>query len=296
MKKSLIIISLAVFISCSNNTEVNNANGVFETTQVSLSAQTMGELLSFPAYEGMLIKKGQLLAQIDSTNLSMTKLQLESQIQGLKAQLPDIKTELSPIDQELIGLKKDQKRVKNMVESDAATQKQLDDINTRISVVESTYRSKKSSLTNLKTSLDFQINALDNQIDLLSYQIDNCSIKAPFDGTVLVKFAEANEVVGPGQPLMRVANLKEMTLRAYVTTEQLKDLAIGKKVTVFADYGKDGEKTLQGEISWISPSSEFTPKTIQTQDERANLVYAVKVKVKNNGLLRIGMYGGFNIE
>jgi len=296
MKKSLVILSLILMISCSENAQVENANGVFETTQVSLSAQTMGELLSFAAYEGMSIEKNQILAQIDTTNLSLTKLQIESQIQGLIAQLPNIKTELSPLEQELIGLEKDQKRVANMVKSNAATEKQLDDINTRISVIQSTYRSKKSSLSQLKKSLNSQINALEKQIYLLNYQIDNCTIRAPFKGNVLVKFAEAHEVVAPGQPLMRVANLDEMTLRAYVNTEQLKDLAIGNEVEVFADYGKEEKKTLQGEITWISPSSEFTPKTIQTQDERANLVYAVKVKVKNNGLLRIGMYGGFKIN
>ena len=149
-------------------------------------------------------------------------------------------------------------------------------------------------MTDQKNSITYQINSLQEQISLIEYQISKTSIIAPIDGIVLVKFVEQNEILGVGRPLMRLANLEEMTLKAYVNTEQLKDYKIGQIVDVFAEYGAEGKKEYQGKISWISSESEFTPKTIQTQDERANLVYAVKVLVKNtDGMLRIGMYGGF---
>lgn len=291
---SILIFTL---ISCSSK-EVNlDANGVFESTEITISAQNPGELTGLYIDEGNQVTKEDVLAQVDSTSLSLTKLQLLSQVSGLEARLPNIASNLKTLKHQISGLKKDQQRIQNMYDQGAATSKQLDDVNTKLASLKSTYAAQKDNLTNQNNSLVFQIDALEEQVKLIEYQISKSTIKAPIDGVVLVKFVEQNEMVGAGRPLMRIADLQHMTLKAYLNTEQLKDLKIGQKVTVFAEYGAEGKKELPGSITWISSESEFTPKTIQTQDERANLVYAVKVAVDNkDGLLRIGMYGGFKIK
>lgn len=297
MKKHIIIFLVSILIfSCKDSDNKLDANGVFETTEINVSSQSIGEILTFDITEGQKVKKGNVLAQIDTTNLSLQKLQLKSNIAGLKANIPNIAIDLRPLESEIKGLKKDQIRIVNMVKSKASTKKQLDDINTQIEVVTNNYNAQKNKLSKLKESLEYQIIALSEQIKRIDYQINKCTIISPITGIVMVKFMEESEIANPGRVILKVANLENMILRAYVNTEQLKNLQIGKDVSVFADYGTDGKKELKGKISWISSESEFTPKTIQTQDERANLVYAIKVKVKNNGLLKIGMYGGFNIK
>lgn len=297
MKKiTFVIILYFVLISC-NKEEANLfAYGTFETKEVKMSSPSMGELLALDFEEGMSFNKGDTLVQIDTIDLSLKKLQLLSQLSGLKAKAPDINLELEAIDQEISGLKKNQKRLENMVSDGAATQKQLDDINTRIAVLESNYKSKSNLLSDQSESLKFQIKAIRDQINILDYRISKSFVIAPFSGTILQKYAEKSEIVGPGQPIVLIGNLETMILRAYVNTEQLKDLRLNQNVTVFADYGESEKKSYKGQIAWISSKAEFTPKTVRTQKERANLVYALKIRVPNDGYLKIGMYGGFNLN
>ncbi len=296
MKGITYLLILALLISCGEKEETLFAYGSFETTEVKLSSQAMGEVLSISKDEGMSFKSGEILAQIDTVDLSLNKLQLSSQLSGLRAKAPDITIELDAIEQELSGLEKNQKRLENMLADGAATQKQLDDINTRIAVLKSRYKAKSNLLSDQNESLSFQIKALKEQIKLIDYRIAKSALQAPFQGTVIHKYAEVAEVVRPGQPVLLIADLDQMILKAYVNTEQLKDLNLNQNVKVYADYGDREQKAYTGRISWISSKAEFTPKSTRTQNERANLVYAIKIAVPNDGYLKIGMYGGFNLE
>jgi HlyD family secretion protein len=289
--KYIIPLIIVVFYSCSSNDSKSTATGVFEATEIIVSAESSGKILSFTIHEGDEVKSAQPLGQIDSTQLYLNKLQVEANQLALLSSRPDVQSQLDAIEKEIEKAEFEKKRIVKLLEGDVATQKQLDDINAQIEVLEANYTAKKTSLNISTRAIDAQSEAMEAQIDVINDQLERSTISSPIDGTVLVKYAEEGELTATGKPLFQVADLQRMILRAYVTGDQLPEIQIGQSIKVLAEYGEDGKKEYEGKVTWISSKSEFTPKTIQTQDERANLVYAVKIAVQNDDFLKIGMYG-----
>lgn len=290
MKRILYIAALLLTIACSEDSDFD-AQGTFEATEVIVSSEATGQILYFDVEEGTSVKKGERIGAVDSTQLHLQRKQLEAQLEALLSSRPDIKKQAAATKEQITKHKSELQRVGNMLRDGAATQKQYDDIEAQLRILENQLSATLSSLDKNTATINSNAVALEAQIAALDDRIAKCSLSAPVDGTVLVKYAEAGELATAGKPLMKVANLDRMYLRAYFTSEQLADIKVGDKVTVTADFGGDKRYDYEGEIAWISPESEFTPKSIQTRDTRANLVYAVKVAVKNDGRLKIGLAG-----
>jgi HlyD family secretion protein len=288
----LALFSLMLIMSCTDSQSGKDATGVFEATEVIVSAESAGKLMRLTVHEGQQLKKDEILGLIDTIQLSLQKMQLRANQLSLRASKPDVPSQVGAIEKEIEKLEFEKQRTQKLLEGDVATQKQLDDIQSQLDVLRARLKAQKKSLGSSVAAIDAQYEAMEVQMDQLNDQIARCQIKSPIDGSLLVKYAEQGEFVNLGKPLFKVANMEEMVLRAFVTVEQLKALQINQKVTVLAEFGAEETKEYEGEITWISDQSEFTPKTIQTQDERANLVYAIKVSLKNDGVLKIGMYGG----
>lgn len=279
-------------ISCADGKKNKDATGVFEATEVIVSAESAGKLIRLEVHEGQQLKKDEILGLVDTVQLSLQKMQLRASQLSLLASKPDVPSQVGAIEKEIEKLEFEKQRTQKLLEGDVATQKQLDDIQSQLDVLRARLKAQKKSLGSSVDALDAQHDAMEVQMDQLNDQIARCQIKSPIEGSVLVKYTEQGEFVNLGKPLFKVADMEQMTLRAFVTAEQLKELQINQKVIVLAEFGAEENREYEGEITWISDKSEFTPKTIQTQDERANLVYAIKVSVKNDGYLKIGMYGG----
>ena len=294
-----------VLAACGNKEKEYDATGTFEATEVTVSAKATGELKSFDISEGQTVEQGAVVGSIDAYQLQQTSEQLEAQKRQLGATRSatdsrrlDLEKQLSSINQQIANAQRERQRFTELVADGAVPKKQLDDINYQIKVLErqreatrDQIRSNNASLAEQSKGIGAQIDGLNAQQRQIADQIANAQVKAPIAGTVLEKYVERGEFVAIGKPLFKMADVQNMYLRAYVTSSQLKDLKIGQKVTVFADYGDKQKKTYEGTIAWISSRSEFTPKTILTDDERADLVYAVKVAIKNDGFVKIGMYG-----
>lgn len=290
MKRILYIAALLLAAACSEDSDFD-AQGTFEAIEVIVSSEATGQILHFDIEEGTSVKKGERIGAVDSTQLHLQRKQLEAQLEALLSSRPDIKKQAAATKEQITKQKNELQRVGNMLRDGAATQKQYDDIEAQLRILENQLSATLSSLDKNTATINSNAVALEAQIAALDDRIAKCSLSAPVDGTVLVKYAEAGELATAGKPLMKVANLDRMYLRAYFTSEQLADIKVGDKVTVTADFGGDKRYDYEGEIAWISPESEFTPKSIQTRDTRANLVYAVKVAVKNDGRLKIGLAG-----
>lgn len=291
----LLVFFATLLFGCGNDESATDATGVFESTEIIVSSEAIGKILALDVSEGDKVSKGQVIGLIDSTQLHFSRLQLEASKVTVASGKPDIEAQIEATEREIEKQEREKERIERLLEGDVATQKQLDDIESAILVLKARLRSQKSSLSNSANSVDAQGMALDVQIAQLDDQIDRCRIKAPIDGTVLVKYAEPGEVTAMGKALFKVADMEHMNLKAYVTADQLVRLKVGQQVEVLAEFGESELRPYEGTITWISSKSEFTPKTIQTQDERANLVYAVKIAVPNDGYLKIGMYGGFRL-
>lgn len=291
----ILPLFLVLMYGCKSDENGVDATGVFEATEIIVSAESSGKLLSFLVYEGDKLTKDQVLGQIDSTQLYLNKLQVEASKIALLSSRPDVQSQLSILVAEIENVEFEKKRVEKLLAGDVATQKQLDDINAKLNVLRTNLKAKKTSLKIATDAIDAQSLAMDAQLDIINDQLERSTITTPIEGTVLVKYAEQGELTGIGKPLFKVADMENMILRAYVTADQLPQIKIRQNVKVFAEFGKDGKREYEGKITWISSKSEFTPKTIQTQDERANLVYAVKIAVKNDEFLKIGMYAGIKI-
>jgi HlyD family secretion protein len=291
----LPLFFLVLFYGCKSDQNGVDASGVFEATEIIVSAESSGKLLSFELQEGDILKKGQARGQIDSTTLYLNKLQVMANQMALLSSRPDVQSQLNILEAEIESVEFEKKRIERLLAGDVATQKQLDDINAKLDVLRANLKAKKTSLNIATQAIDAQSVAMEAQIDLINDQLERSTISSPIDGTLLVKYAEAGELTGMGKPLFKVADMEKMILRAYVTSDQLTLIKTGQSLKVFSEFGKDGNREYDGKIIWISSKSEFTPKTIQTQDERANLVYAVKIAVANDGFLKIGMYGGIKI-
>ena len=285
-----ILVGLIGLTSCQQSTIKPDASGTFETTEVIVSAEGTGQILDFTVEEGMALTEGQLVGHIDSTQLYLKKLQLKANQKALLSRRPDMQKQLATLEQQLATARIEKRRIENLVKDNAVATKQLDDVNAQIALLEKQITATKSTLSTTIDGITGDNNALEIQLEQLEDQLNKCRITAPISGTVLAKYAEKGELATTGKTLFKLGDTNQMILRAYVTNDQLSTIKIGQKVRVFADYGK-GNKEYEGVITWISNKAEFTPKTIQTRDERANLVYALKISVKNDGYIKIGMYG-----
>jgi HlyD family secretion protein len=291
-KQIISLLCTALFASCSNNKNHFDASGTFEATEIIVSAEATGQLMQFDVKEGNSLAADAVVGYIDSTQQHLTKLQLLQNKNAILAGRPDIKSQIDATQKQIDNTLLDQQRIANLVKGNVASQKQLDDVNTRLAVLQSQLAAQKSSLGNTTSSLNDQSAAIDVQLAQVSDQLEKCVIENPASGTVLVTYANAGEVTAAGKPLYKIADLLKMELRAYISGDQLSSVKIGQQVKVKYDTeaGNSGETT--GTISWISSSAEFTPKIVQTKEERTNLVYAIKISVDNkDGKIKIGMPG-----
>ena len=295
---SYIILGTAACMlsACGENNGQYDASGVFETTEVTVSAKGNGEIMQLDVEEGDLLNAGQVVGYIDTLQLYLKSLELSGNLKAINSRRYDVSRQIASIKQEIATGKREKKRFENLVKEDAANQKQLDDINAQIALLEKQLAAQTETLENGNKGVDGQIQMLEAQKAQIEDQIDKCIIISPREGTVLSKYAEQGEFATQGRSLFKIGDLTNMYLRVYVTASQLTMLKLGQEVKVYADEGEEGRREYRGTISWISDKAEFTPKTIQTRDERANLVYAVKVAVKNDGFTKNGMYGDIKIN
>lgn len=292
MKRIVIaLLAIITLTACNKDKTEYDASGVFETTEVIVSARQTGSLIRFDVEEGQTLQAGEVVGCIDTVQLSLKRSQLRTSIGVNDAKHLDAQRQLAALNQQLANLQNEQKRFTAMVNDKSATQKQLDDINYQINVIRQQISAQQEQISSNNAALSAQSKTVVEQIA----QIDDCIrqsyITVPITGNVINKYAEASEFAVPGKALFKIADISNMKLRAYVPADLLTKLKIGQKVTVYADQGESERKAYNGTISWISDKAEFTPKTIQTREERSNLVYAVKISVKNDGLIKAGMYG-----
>ena len=290
MKKVLYIAVSLLAIACSKEAEFD-AQGTFEATEVVVSSEATGRILNFDIEEGMTIVANQAVGTIDSLQLHLQRKQLLAQQSALLTSRPDVKKQVASLREQIVKQKSELRRVENMLSDGAATQKQKDDIEAQIKILEGQLEATLSTLSKNTSTINDNSVALEAQIAALDDRISKCRILSPVGGTVLVKYAEAGELASVGKPLMKIADLQNIYLRAYFTSDQLANIKLGDEVKVVADFGGEERYDYTGRVAWISSESEFTPKTIQTKDSRANLVYAVKIAVENDGRLKIGLAG-----
>ena len=292
MKKLMIMAAgLVMLASCGNNEKEYDATGVFEATEVTVAAEQSGVLMRFDVNEGDEIALGKEVGLVDTTQIWLKIQQAGATKTVYQSQKPDMEKQIAATRQQLAKARQDQQRYKELVADGAAPSKMLDDATNQVAVLQKQLDAQISSLSTQLSTLNSQLSTVDVQVSQLEDQLQKCHITAPIKGTVLEKYVEKGEFVAVGKPLFKMADTQQMFIRAYVTSAQLKDIKVGQKAKVFADYGDNQKKEYEGTVSWISSRSEFTPKTIQTDDERADLVYALKVAIINDGYVKIGMYG-----
>lgn len=288
-----IIIMMVLATSCKEERQFD-ATGSFEADEYIISAEGMGTIKMLQIEEGKTIQENEIIGYIDTIQLHLKREQIDAQIKAVLSRKPNIAVQIASVEEQLNGVKKEQQRFTRLVQNEAATPKQLDDINTQYQVL-------KKQLDALYSSLEINAEGLSNesvplriQKEQLDDQINKCIIVNPIKGTILSQYAKVNEIATTGKPLYKIADLSNIILRVYISGDQLSKVKLNQKVKVFTDAGDGKFKETEGTITWISDKSEFTPKTIQTKNERANLVYAIKVKVVNDGSYKIGMYGEIN--
>ena len=292
MRKILALAGTAlVMVACGGNEKAYDATGTFEATETTMYAEQSGALLTFTINEGDEVAQGAEVGLTDSTQTWLKIQQLEATKEVYQSQKPDKERQIAVTRQQLAKALREQQRYKELVADGAAPSKMLDDATSQVQVLQKQLDAQVSTLDTQLSTLNSQFSTADVQIQQLRDMLRKCHIMAPTKGTVLEKYVERGEFVTVGKPLFKLADTQDMYLRAYVTSAQLRDIKLGQQVKVFADYGDQQKKEYKGTVSWISSRSEFTPKTILTDDERADLVYAVKIAVKNDGYIKIGMYG-----
>lgn len=282
-----VLLALA---SCGSKPDYD-ATGIFEATTVTISAETSGKILSAGISEGDSIARGQVIAVIDTALLSLQKMQMLSQRMGAESTSPDIKAQAASLRTRIAHQEHECERISRLLADGAATVKQADDAKAELAALRGQLEALLSTLDKNRSSISDNAAAIRYQAEQIDEQIAKSTVRSPLSGTVLVKYAEEGEFATPGRPLCKIADMGRVYLRAYFTASQLADLRIGQKVTVIADFGGDEQFEYPGTVTWIAQESEFTPKSIQTNDSRANLVYAVKVAVDNDGRLKLGQYG-----
>ena len=292
MKKIIAMAGVALVLNaCGRKERQYDATGVFEATETTVYAEQTGALLTFNVEEGDTVGRNREVGLIDTTQLWLKMKQAEAMKSVYQSQKPEQEKQIAVTRQQLAKAKQDQQRYKERVADGAAPGKMLDDANSQVEVLQRQLDAQLSSLRVNTNALDKQMDATDVQAEQLRDQIRKCHILVPAKGTVIEKYVERGEFVSAGKPLFKMADTENMFIRAYVTSAQLKNIKTGQKATVFADYGNGEKKEYEGRVTWISSRSEFTPKTILTDDERADLVYAVKVAIKGDGYVKMGMYG-----
>ena len=291
MKRIFIYCALPLLTAACGRSGDFDATGTFEATEVVVSAEATGRILRFDAEEGDVLEVGRQVGAIDTVQLYLQKLQLERQRASVVSNRPDIAKQAASLREQIAKQQTERRRVENLLRDGAATTKQLDDIDAQIKVLNGQLEAQLSTLRNNAASIDENSSSIDLQIARIEDQLAKCRIASPVAGTVLAKYSEAGELASVGRPLMKVADLDRIYLRAYFTSDQLADLRLGQEVTVTADFGGERQFDYPGRIVWIASESEFTPKTIQTRNSRAGLVYAAKIAVEDDGRLKIGLYG-----
>lgn len=291
MKKTVLFSIFVLALASCRNSEKYDATGLFEATTVTVSAETSGKLVSFDIDEGDSLEIGQQVGLVDTTLLVLQRKQLHSQQLATEKSSPDIAAQAAALRSQIAHQQNECDRIARLLANGAATQKQSDDANAGLRTLRGQLEGLLSTLDKNRSSITESASALQYQKEQVEEQIRKSRITAPITGTVLQKYAEQGEYATPGRPLFKMANLNDIYLRCYFTASQLAHIRIGQEVTVIADFGGDEQYEYAGRIVWIAQESEFTPKSIQTQDSRANLVYAVKVAVKNDGRLKLGQYG-----
>ena len=290
--KKILYTGIAVMLAAACGTQDDmDAQGRFEAKETVVSSEATGRILCFDVEEGEVIDKGPAVGAIDSMQLHLQRKQLKAQLSALLQSRPDIKAQAASLKEQIEKQKSERTRLENMLKEGAATQKQMDDINAQIRILESQLAATLSTLDKSTSTINGNVAALEAQIEALDDLIAKCRIVSPAKGTVMVKYAEAGEVTAAGRPLMKIADMEDIFLRAYFTSDQLARIKTGDTVDVTADFGAEQRYHYKGCIRWISSESEFTPKSIQTKDSRANLVYAVKIAVRNDGRLKTGLTG-----
>ena len=291
IRLAIFPLLLIIFFGCGNDNGKFDASGTFESEEIIVSSEAMGKLVMLNVEEGMQLKQNQLVGVVDTLQLYLKKKQLEATIKAVLSKQPDIAAQLAIIEEQIKTASTEKRRIENLIKSNAAATKILDDINAQLELLDRQYQATKSNLSITKQGLQNETYPLLAQIEQIEDQINKSIIKNPVDGTVLTRYAKQNEITTNAKALYKIADLSTMTLRAYINGDQLGGIKLGQKVKVFVDKGNEEQKEMNGEIYWVSSKAEFTPKTIQSKDERANLVYAIKVRVNNDGYLKIGMYG-----
>lgn len=292
MKRSFaypLLVLLAA--SCVEGNKAYDASGVFESTEVTVSAEGNGKILSLDLQEGDRLEAGQIVGCIDTVQLHLSEVQLEASRRAVGSGRLDISRQIAALESQIGKQRQELDRFTKLEKAGASNRKQVEDIQAQIETLERQLAAQKESLNSSNRNVSGQADALEAQIEQIRDRIRKCAITSPVAGTVLAKYSEAGEFAALGRALFKVADIDNIRLRAYITADQLTTLKLGQQVRVFADQGSSGRKEYAGTLIWISDKAEFTPKTIQTRDERANLVYAVKIAVENDGLIKLGMYG-----
>lgn len=292
MKRSFaypLLVLLAA--SCVEGNKAYDASGVFESTEVTVSAEGNGKILSLDLQEGDRLEAGQIVGCIDTVQLHLSEIQLEASRRAVGSGRLDISRQIAALESQIGKQRQELDRFTKLEKAGASNRKQVEDIQAQIETLERQLAAQEESLNSSNRNVSGQADALEAQIEQIRDRIRKCVITSPVAGTVLAKYSEAGEFAALGRALFKVADIDNIRLRAYITAEQLTALKLGQQVRVFADQGSSGRKEYAGTLIWISGKAEFTPKTIQTRDERANLVYAVKIAVENDGLIKLGMYG-----
>ncbi|WRQ32912.1 HlyD family efflux transporter periplasmic adaptor subunit [Bacteroidales bacterium MB20-C3-3] len=302
MIKNTFCVAVTIFTllsftlpSCSRSGSEHDASGVFEATEILVSSELSGKILELDIEEGDSVEAGAVLGQIDTIQLFLKKRQLLATVRALEARRPQVRKQIAALEEQISVQKRERERFERLLKADAATQKQLDDITSSISVLEKQLEAQRSTLSNTSGGITEDAAALMVQVDQINDQLERSKIASPISGTILAKYAEAGEITMAGRALFKVAETKNMHLKAYITSDLLTRLKLNQTVKVFADFGEEGSREYSGEVIWISDKAEFTPKTIQTRSERDNLVYAIKIAIINDGFLKIGMYGGIDL-
>ena len=286
-----VLFIVLLLTSCKSTTNEAFASGYFEAVETIVSARGNGTIQYLNVEEGMDLQADNKVGQIDSTQIYLTIRQIQAQKGAVLSRKPDISSQTAILKEQLAHANRELIRVENLNAGGAAAQKQLDDARSAVAVLNRQLSAQQTTLDKTSASVGKETNPLEVQISLLQDQLEKCRIINPVTGTVLVKYAEPTEMTAIGRPLYKIADLSTLQLRAYITGKQLGSLKLGQKVKVTTDLGKEKPAEYEGTVNWISNKAEFTPKTIQTHEERSNEVFAIKVAVKNDGFLKIGMYG-----
>ncbi|MFA6769965.1 MAG: efflux RND transporter periplasmic adaptor subunit [Bacteroidales bacterium] len=297
IKNTFFVLIIAVVLFGCKNGDVNpDASGRFEATEVVVSSEATGRITEFYALEGMHVSKGEVLGCIDTVQLHFQKMRLLAGNQAVKARRANVSEQLATITQQIKNLKIERNRAETLVKANVGNTKTIDDINANIKTLEKEYEARKSALERGNLSTDKEGTAIELQVAQTEDLIKKSIIKAPITGTIMVTYAKEGEFRGTGQPLLRIANLETVFLRAYVSNSVVNELKVGGAATAYTGFSSENTKEYLGKIVWISQEAEFTPKNIQNRDERSNLVYAVKIEVNNDGYIKPGMYGDVKFE